>query len=86
MDMEKALDEAARAAAELREILAPLISDGTIDFLSPGSTGELYGEHHPKIGVHLTIHKAAFLERKKELIELVRPAKQRGVEVVFFPE
>ena len=85
MDMEKALDEAARVTAELKVILAPLIDDGTIDFLSPGSTGELHGEHHPKIGVHLNIDRKLFRERQNELSELVRPVKGRGVDVIFFP-
>lgn len=84
MDMEKSLDDAARATAELRVILADLIEDGTIDFMSPGSTGELHGEHHPKIGIHLNIDRATFRERREELLAIVRPAKDKGIEVVFF--
>ena len=85
MDMEQALDEAARATAELNDILTPLLADGTIDFLSPGSTGVQGGEHHPKIGVHLNIDRVAFRQRRDELSDLVRPANERGVEVIFFP-
>lgn len=85
MDMDEAMDEAVRAKALLRELLAEEIEDGKIHLMTPGSTGELHGDHRPTVGVHLTINGPSFRNVRSNFLDKVKSVKDRGVDIIFFP-
>lgn len=85
MDMEQSLDVASKARDELIAVLADEIAGGVIDLLTPGTTGELHGQHHPTVGVHLTVDVISFRKMKSALMHKVKPIRDNGVAVSFFP-
>lgn len=85
MDADESFDVAVSAREDLVSALADEIAAGVIGLMMPGTTGELYGEHCPTVGVHLTIDVVSFRKMRSALMHKVKPVRDQGIAVSFFP-
>jgi len=58
MNMNQALDKAARATAELEALIAHIKKESVVEALTTGASGEYGGDHQGNIGVHPNVPRA----------------------------